>query len=313
MCVIDIETRVYLVRHYTMKNISLLAFLVGLSLSAQAQKVVIDTNYYAPPPVRRRVILADPDDNLQTRQSKRADNRRELLDQLNEIQTWYIGAEGGFRSDGSILSNSLDGLVSSATLTKATWSVLLGYTYHNSWTIETGYTRSPIHLNITIANNADPLVFNYLNNGYGIPLRIKRRIGSGKGSANGTGFWLTGGAWLIPNGSGQTGDFQLIGYSRRGRNRIDTLRLNNTTTVFNSVTGIAELGIDYATRLSTRFELGFYARKYWGLGDALKSDLLYTVNNGSQQQATITSNGSGWGLGLALRYIYGRQYEVKKH
>ncbi|MFD2936507.1 hypothetical protein [Spirosoma flavum] len=299
-----------------MRNISLLSFLIGLTIVARAQEVVIDTNYYAPPPVvRRPVLIADPDQNLNHRQLKgnrQADNRRDLLNQFNEVQTWYISAETGFRSDGSILSNSLDRLVSNPTLTKAVWSGLFGYTYRNSWAVEVGYTRAPIHLNITIANSNDPLVFNYTNSGYGIPLRIKRRIGSGSRSANGTGFWVTGGAWLIPNGNGQTGDFRLIGYTYHSRNRTDTLRLNNSTTIFKRVTGVAELGIDYTTRLSPTIELGFYARKYWGLGNALRSDLVYTVNNSAKQQATITADGTGWGFGLALRYIYGRQQEMKK-
>ena len=297
-----------------MRNISLLFFLIGLSLSAWAQEVVIDTNYYAPPPVvRRPVLIADPDLNTNQRRPKNGKRGRySLLDQLTEVQTWYVGAEGGFRSDGSVLSNSLDKLVSNPTLTKAVWGILLGYTYRNAWTIETGYTRSPIHLNISIANGSTPLVFNYQNSGYGIPLRIKRRLGSGIRAANGTGFWITGGAWLIPNGNGQTGDFNLIGYNYHSRNRTDTLRLTNSTTVFNRVTGIAELGIDYAARLSPSLELGFYARKYWGLSNALQSNLVYTVNGSSEQQSTITADGTGWGFGLALRYIYGRQHEMKK-
>ena len=295
-----------------MKHIFLLYSLVSLSISALAQEVVIDTNYYAPPPVvRKRVLTEDPDNNLEPRQSRASRRRSELIDQLNEVQTWYIGVESGFRSDASILSNSFDRLVSNPTPTKTSWSALVGYTFRNAWAIETGYTRAPIHLNISIANNASPLAFNYLNSGYGIPIRVKRRIGSGKQAANGTGFWITGGAWLTPNGAGQTGDFRLIGYSHLSRNRVDTLRLTNSTTVFKRVTGVAELGFDYTTRLSSHLELGFYGRKYWGLGNALKADLVYTINNSGMQQATITANGTGWGIGVALRYIYGRQYEVK--
>ena len=111
--------------------------------------------------------------------------------------------------------------------------------------------------------------------------------------------------------SGQTGDFSLIGYNHYGRNRVDTIRLTNSTTIRKRVTGIAELGLDYTTRLASRVEMGFYVRKYWGLGNALQSDLVYTVNNGSKAQATITADGTGWGFGISLRYLYGRQYEVK--
>ncbi len=297
-----------------MRHISLLFFLIGLPIFTWAQEVVIDTNYYAPPPVvHRPVLMADPDQNTNHhRHNKHPDSRRDLLDQLNEVQTWYVGAESGFRSDGSILSNSLGQLVSNPTLTKFVWGVLLGYTYRNAWTIEAGYTHAPIHLNISIVNGSTPLVFNYQNSGYGIPVRVKRRIGSRNRVANGTGFWITGGAWLTPNGDGQKGSFHLIGYNYHGRNQTDTLRLTNTTTVSNRITGIAELGIDYAARLSPYLELGFYVRKYWGLGNALRSDLVYTVNNRAQQQATIRADGSGWGLGLSLRYIYGKQHEMKK-
>lgn len=307
-----------------MKHIFLLAFSLGLSVSALAQEVVIDTNYYTPPAQRRQVLTSDPDQRYTPYQPNRTqstgryhngpDSDNPLFHQLREVQTWYIGAEGGFRSDGSTLTNSFNGLVSNVTQTKPSWSVLLGYTYRNAWAVETGYSRTPIHLNITIANGQTPLIFNYQNSGSGIPLRLKRRIGSGKRASNGTGFWLTAGAWIVPNGSGPMDDFKLIGYSSRTSSRVrttDTLRLSNTTKTFSRITGLAELGVDYSVRLSSFLELGCYVRKYWGLSDALRSDLLYTVNNKSDQQAVVTANGTGWGVGIALRYIYGRQHEVK--
>ena len=297
-----------------MKHVFFLLFLTCLSLAGRAQEVVIDTNYYAPPPVVRQPVLTeDPDTNPnhQSGGNWHATRKRELLEKLNEMQTWYVNAETGFRSDVSVLSNSLDRLVSNPAATHFSWSALLGYTYHNAWTVEAGYTHAPIHLNISITNGSNPLVFNYLNSGNGIPLRLKRRIGSGKRAANGTGFWITGGAWLIPNGNEKPVDFKLIGYNRYNRNRVDTIRLNNATTILKRVTGIAELGLEYTTRLASRFEVGFYVRKYWGLGNALQSDLVYTVNNGSRAQSTITADGSGWGFGVALRYLYSRQYDVK--
>jgi hypothetical protein len=308
-----------------MKHIFLLAFSFGLSVSALAQEVVIDTNYYTPPAQRRQVLTPDPEQGYTPYQPSRTqstgryhngpDSDNPLFHQLKEVQTWYLGAEGGLRSDGSTLTNSFNGLVSNVTQTKVVWSVLLGYTYRNAWAVETGYAHTPIHLNITIANGQTPLIFNYQNSGSGIPLRLKRRIGSGKQAKNGTGFWLTAGAWLIPNGTGPMDDFKLIGYSSRNSSRVrttDTLRLSNTTKTFSSVTGLAELGVDYSARLSPFLELGAYVRKYWGLSNALRSDLVYTINNKSEQQGVVTANGTGWGFGIALRYIYGRQHEVKK-
>ncbi|GAB3940238.1 hypothetical protein GCM10028805_01690 [Spirosoma harenae] len=294
----------------------LLAFFV--CSSALAQIIEIDTSEVAPPPIRRKVLTADPEDRSdQPRSSKHrstADQESDylLLHQLREIQTWYVGAEGGFRSDGSLLTNSLDGLLKNASQTKAVWSILVGYTYRNAWAIESGYTHAPIHLNITIPNGNTPLVYTYQNSGAGIPLRLKRRIGSGKRSDSGTGFWLTAGGWLIPNGNPTFDGFNLIGYSYSGRgNRVDTLRLTNTTKT-SPITGLAEAGVDYTARLSPSFELGGYVRKFWGFGEAIRSDITYTVNKKTEQIASVTANGTGWSFGITLRYIYGKQHELKE-
>ncbi|GAB3991405.1 hypothetical protein GCM10028807_21380 [Spirosoma daeguense] len=297
-----------------MKHISLLSFLIGLSVSALAQETVIDTSYYTLPVHRRRVLTEDPDErNTPSYQPVKSRRNVDAITgrSVREIQSWYVNLEGGFRNDASELSNSFNGLISSSSKTKAVWSVLLGYTYRNAWTVETGYAYAPIHLNITVANGSTPLVYNYQNGGYGLPLRIKRRIGSGNKAANGTGFWVSAGAWLVPNGDAQLNNFRLIGYSyRTSRSRTaDTLRLNSNTTL-RETTGLAELGADYSVRLASFLEFGVYLRKYWGIGKALRSDLAYRVNQ-TEQQALVTSDGKGWSFGISLRYIYGRQQEVK--
>ncbi|RYZ75698.1 MAG: hypothetical protein EOP06_32090, partial [Proteobacteria bacterium] len=84
-----------------MKHLFFLTFLMSLSVSGQAQEVAIDTNYYTPPPmVRERVLTEDPENNprFQSGGSRRANRRQELLDKLDEVQTWYVGAETGIRS-----------------------------------------------------------------------------------------------------------------------------------------------------------------------------------------------------------------------
>lgn len=299
-----------------MKYFSFFWLLFGLSVSALAQEIRIDTNYYTPPAQRQPVLTADPDERVNRRSLNRPvdiyQTGTDGANSLREIRTWYVTAEGGVRSDASALTNSLNGLVSNATQIKASGGVLLGYTYRNAWAAEAGYAYAPVHLNITIANSQTPLIFDYQNSGHGIPLRLKRRIGAGGRAASGTGFWLTAGAWLIPNGSQPMNDFKLIGYTSRNRGtRTDTLRLTNNTVIVNRITGLAELGIDYSVRLSSFVELGTYVRKYWGLGQALRSDLTYTVNNTSAQQAVFTADGTGWNFGIALRYVYGRQHEMK--
>lgn len=301
-----------------MKHISLLCALVGLSVSVWGQEVVIDTNYYAPPPIRRHVLTEDPDKRLDEAGTGRYRLVRKeaaywQLEQFKETQTLYISAEGGFRSDGSTLSNSFDGLIRNPTSTKAAWSVLAGYTYRNAWAIEVGYAYAPTHLNITIENGSSDFEFTYQTAGHAIPLRVKRRIGSGRQAKNGTGFWVSAGAWLIPASGNQTDELKFSGYitSNRGR-RVDTLQLLVNSTSINRVSGLAELGVDYATRLSSTLELGFYVRKYWGLSDVYRSDLAYVINRVENQRAAMVANGSGWGFGIALRYLYEKRYEMKK-
>ena len=157
-----------------MKYVLLLCFLLGLSTSVRAQEVVIDTSYYAPPPVRRRVLTADPDQNPNPYESDKTRQRRiktELLDQFNETQTWYVAVEGTLRGDGSVLSNSFNGLVGSTGKTTPTAGLLVGYTYRNAWVLETGVTYAPVHLNVSVQSSPNPYVYNYQTNGYNIPLR----------------------------------------------------------------------------------------------------------------------------------------------
>ncbi|WP_020605435.1 hypothetical protein [Spirosoma spitsbergense] len=299
-----------------MKHRLLLCFLLSLPTSVIAQEVVIDTNYYVPPIARRRVLTADPDQNPNPYESDKTRQRRiktELLNQFNETQVWYAAVEGTLRGDGSVLSNSFNGLVGSSGKTTGSAGVLMGYTYRNAWVVETGVTYAPVHLNITIQSSPTPYVFNYQTIGYNIPLRIKRRIGSGSKGQNGTGFWVSAGAWLLPNGNNQPDALHFTGRSGYGRRApVDTLLLSINTTTANRISGLAELGIEYATRLSSSLELAFSLRKYWGMGNALRSDMVYTVNGASETKSTLTANGSGWGLGIGLRYIYARQHELKK-
>ncbi|GAB3704026.1 hypothetical protein GCM10027592_34860 [Spirosoma flavus] len=303
-----------------MKHIFFIFLFLGSFLSAQAQEVVIDTSDVAPPPVRvHGRLTADPNDRvddlrygkLRTADDKRADYLQSQ--RLKEIRTLSINVEGGLRNEVSTLSSSLNGLIISNLPMKTNWSVLLGYSFQNNWAIEAGYGYLPIRLNVTVANGSRPLAYNYQNSSNGATVRMKRRIGSGKRSLNNTGFWLTGGAWLIPNGSGQIDPLRLTGRSTPRRNQAaDTLQLDITTSIANRFTGMAELGAEYTVRIASSVEMGFYARKYWGIGNALQSTITYKVNNVTEQQSLIKSDGSGWGFGVALRFILEREHEFKE-
>ncbi len=83
-------------------------------------------------------------------------------------------------------------------------------------------------------------------------------------------------------------NFKSIGYSScHHGTRTNVLRLTNNTVIVSRITALAELEIDYSVRISSFVELGTYVRKYWGLEQALRSDLTYTVNRASAQQAIL--------------------------
>lgn len=295
-----------------MKHIFLLGTLSCWCVSAMAQEVVIDTNYYTPPPVRRRVLTADPDQQTEPR-GRLKKLKNDWMDQFSEQHTWYAALEGALRTEGSVSSNSFNGLISNPGQSSFTWGLLLGYTYRNAWAAELGYSYAPIHLNITVVNTPTPYAYHYQNSGHGIPLRLKRRLGSADRAQSGTGFWVSAGAWLLPNGQSLVDALHFTGrsaYSRRSP--VDTLQLSINTETTTRMTGLAELGLDYAVRLSSTLELAFTARKFWGLGKTLHSDLVYSVNSTAETRGTITANGAGWGFGGSLRYIYSRQHALKK-
>ena len=284
---------------------------------ATAQDIVTDTSYYTPPSQRKPRLTPDPD-LLPTlyapKQQKFERYETDLLNRFSDVHSWYIAAEGGVRQDGSQLSNTFSGLISNPATTAWTWGTLIGYTYRNVWTAEFGYTHAPTHLNVTLANTPAPYRYMYKNSGNGLPVRLKWHIGASRRTTSNTGFWLTAGAWLVPNGNQPNDKLQFTGRSGRvgSRNRVDTLQITVNTGTANQITGIAEAGAAYTIRLSSLFELGLYTRKYWGLGNALRSDLTYQVNGATQTTSSILSSGTGWGGGFSLRYVYSRKRELRE-
>lgn len=217
---------------------------------------------------------------------------------------WYVALNGFVRTDRAKLDNSFNGLIESNRVTKLGWSALVGWSYRERWAVEAGYASSPIHTQVLVNSGSYPYTFQFSNQKQGFVLRGKHMILSTSGPWNRSGFWLTGGVWVIPNSGQDRGRFALAGYGYTDRRweKPDTLRLTGQSVTNTQPTALIETGLEYNMRLSNRFDMGFSVRKFWGLGSSITTDLSYIVNGRETQQAQLRGIGSGMSMGVTLRY-----------
>lgn len=227
---------------------------------------------------------------------------------------WYVSLDGFVRTDRAKLDNSFNGLIASDRVTKAGWSGLIGWAYRERWAVEAGYTNSPTHTEVLINSGMYPYTFRFANDKRGLVLRGKHMILSTSGPWRRSGFWLTGGLWLMPNTSRDGGRFALSGYGYHDRHaeKGDTIRLIGQTTVNAAPTAMIETGLEYTVRLTDRFDMGFSARKLWGLSSAVSTTVSYSVNSRETQQAQFDGMGNGMTFGLTMRYTYAIKRTVAK-
>ncbi|MCX6217393.1 hypothetical protein [Spirosoma sp.] len=218
---------------------------------------------------------------------------------------WYASLEGFIRTDRAKLDNSLNGLIESDLVGKPGWGAVVGWVYRERWAVEGGYARMPIHTQISVTSANSPLVFRYSNARNAFVLRGKRLLLSTNKPWLRSGFWLSGGLWVVPNTGQQEGRFSLIGYSYYGRRETpDTLRLTSQTNTNTNLTALAEVGAEYNVRLSKVVDLGFSVRRFWGIGNALTTDVTYSINRMAVQQAQLSGSGTGMSYGMTLRYTF---------
>ncbi len=221
------------------------------------------------------------------------------------LDRWYVTLDGFVRTDRARIDNSLNGLLESDPVAKVGVGAVIGWTHRERWAIETGYARMPIHTQVSVRNGTSPLVYRYTNGRNAFVLRGKRLLLSTSGPWLRSGFWVSGGLWLVPNGGQSEGQFSLKGYRYRGRGESpDTLNLLSQTRTGNRMTTMAELGAEYNVRLSNSVDLGFSVRKFWGLGSSIVTNVNYSVNRALVQQAQLQGTGTGMSYGVALRYTY---------
>lgn len=218
---------------------------------------------------------------------------------------WYLMTEGFVRRDNGKLDQSLNGLLTASTVTRLGWSIGGGVTFRNKWAVEAGIAQSPIHNKARI-NSRPPVSIVTQGDPGSVFLRGKWAVLSTSKHWYRSGFWVTGGAWAIPNKGDQKEPFSVTGYSHRGFDAVDKMTLTSRAQTSSNLTGLLELGLEYQVRLSKRVELGAFARHNWGLGDALTTDISYTLNDRSMGQTTLRARGNGASYGLTMRYIFQR-------
>ncbi|OIN56407.1 hypothetical protein [Arsenicibacter rosenii] len=302
-----------------MKRLSMLLWLLMEGLTGFAQSV---TEYYQPPAERLGLISPLPevpgwDQDKRKTAYKRANFERLITRYGNAYITdrWYVGFDGFLRTDKGSLSQTFNGLVSTKAVSQLGWSAMFGWVGREKWAAEIGYARSAVHT-LFIINQQSPLRIQADNDRQGIVFRGRRlmrfsqlpQLGGAKG-----GLWLGLGVWLLPNAPKDPSVVHLIGYSSRTpRSRPDTLRLVSNTTISPHVTGMVEASAEYIANLGGRTEMSVFVRKNRGLGSSLTTNLTYQVNSNEQQQAWLRGTGTGWSVGIVLRYSYGRQYDLRR-
>lgn len=226
-------------------------------------------------------------------------------------ERWYLSGEGFLRTDNSRLDNSFGGLIGTRPVTRAGWSAIIGFTNQDRWGMEWGYARSPINSSLTL-NSQPAYTIRLENEKNGLLVRSRYMILSTSRKDRRSGFWLTAGAWLIPNSGSIKNRFTLDGLGYRGfRQAPDTLLLISRTATNREPSGLLELGLEYNVRLSGRWDMGMVVRRNWGVGNSLATDLTYRINNQPYQTASLRANGNGTTVGLAIRYTYSARYNIK--
>lgn len=239
-------------------------------------------------------------------------NAESLLKKYGNVKVlnrWYIGASGFIRTDKNVISNDFDGLIGTESPAVSSWGAAVGWVYREQWSIEAEYNRSAIH-NVLLIYGDNPLKYTMENDKNSLILRGKMRLLFGKPAIRKSAFWLGAAIGCVPN-SGRDKDFmEFSGYQQRGRGQgVDTLYMSSDTRISSAMTGLVEASAEYVIKVAKSIDLGLFARKQWGLGNSITTDLVYKVNRVETDRARIEGDGSGWNFGVSLRYVFHISYD----
>jgi hypothetical protein len=239
-------------------------------------------------------------------------NTESLLKKFGDVKVrdrWYVGVGGFVRNDRNAIDNDFDGLIGTESPTVSAWGVAAGWVFKEQWNVELAYDRSAIH-NVLMIYGDNPLKYQMENDKNSLILRGKIRLLFGKPSVRKSAFWIGAGAGLVPN-SGRSKDYmEFSGYRDKGRRLgVDTLFMSSDTHIAKSMTGLVEASAEYVIKVSKSIDMSLFARKQWGTGNSITTDLVYKVNGVETERARIEGDGSGWNFGISLRYVFHIHYD----
>lgn len=232
-------------------------------------------------------------------------NTESYLKRFGEVRIhnrWYAGLNGFVRNDQAKLTNSFNDLIGTQSATDYGFGGNVGWVSREQWALELEYARSPIH-NTLVLHGDYPQIYKMENEKNSLFVRGKRRILFGKPNIRKSALWLGAGAGIVPNSGRQTKYREFIGYRSIGRRMgYDTLFITSDTHVSSRPTAALEASAEYILKVSKKIDISFFSRYQWGMGNSVRTDLVYYVNGIENQSASITGNGTGLTFGISLRY-----------
>ncbi len=226
---------------------------------------------------------------------------------------WYVALDGFIKTDRAQLDNAYDGLIETNAVGKASGGVTLGWSHRETWAVEGSYSRIPIHTQLAISQTNPSVSIRSIDVRNAFTLRAKRLVLSTSKPWLRSGFWVSGGMWMLPGNNQPTTNFSASGYRYHSQwETHEPFRLTSQTTVQSQTAALAELGVEYNVRLSNSFDLGLSARKLWGLTDVVTTNVTYTALREAPQMATLQGTGSGMSYGVTLRYSFSTQRNQAK-
>lgn len=217
---------------------------------------------------------------------------------------WYVALDGFVRTDRAQLDNAHDGLLESDLVGKAGWGATLGYVFRERWAVEGSYARMPIHTQLAVSHTNPPVSIRTTDMRDAFMLRGKRLVLSTSKPWLRTGFWVSGGMWVMPGISKQERK-STTGYRYENRWEAgDTFKLTTQSQTSGQMAALAELGVEYNVRLCNALDFGVSARKLWGFSNAVTTDVTYVGQRSSPQQAQLQGRGAGMNYGVTLRYSF---------
>lgn len=218
---------------------------------------------------------------------------------------WYVALDGFVRTDRAQLDNPHDGLIESDLVGKAGWGATLGYVFRERWAIEGSYARMPIHTQIAISHTSPPVSIRTTSYRDAFMLRGKWLMLSTSKPWLKSGFWVSGGAGVLPIAAPQQENSSLAGYRYQNRWEAgDMFKLTTQTQAPGHLATLAELGVEYNVRLCSAVDFGVSARKVWGISDVVTTHVTYVGSRTSPQQAQLQGRGAGMSYGVTLRYSF---------